>query len=89
MLLSNLPGLTLHGYLSEIVTRAWQDLGTILAKILPRSSHGYHFAMVRSYQELSESHVPKKNFCKTLCGREKNERNSTKINIYANLHCWT
>ena len=30
------PGLTLHGYLSKILARSCQDLGTLLAKILPR-----------------------------------------------------
>ena len=43
----------------DILVRSWQGLGTILAKILSRSCHGLHFAMVISYQE---SHVPKKNF---------------------------
>ena len=36
----------LRGYLSKILARFW-------------NTHGFHFAMVRSYQE---SHVPKKNF---------------------------
>ena len=43
----------------DILVRYWQDLGTILTKILSRSCHGIHFAIVRSYQE---SHVPKKKF---------------------------
>ena len=42
----------------DILVRSWQDLGTIVAKILTKYCHGIHFAMVRSYQE---SHVPKKN----------------------------
>ena len=83
MLLSNLPGLTLHGYLNEILTRSWQDLRTILAKILPRSCHGYHFAMVRSYQE---SHVPKKKvFVKPYSVGEKMkeiQQNLTSMQIY-------
>ena len=43
----------------DVLVRSWQDLGTILAKILSRSCPGIHFAMVRSYQE---SNVPKKIF---------------------------
>ena len=43
----------------DILVRSWQDLGKILEQSWLRSSHGIHFAMVRSYQE---SHVPKKNF---------------------------
>ena len=43
----------------DILVRSWKDLGTILSKILSRSCHGIHFAMVRSYRE---SHVPKKTF---------------------------
>ena len=43
----------------DIFVRSWQDLGTILAKILTRSCHGILFAMVRSYQQ---SHIPKKKF---------------------------
>ena len=31
-----IPGLTLHGYLSKILARSCQNLGKILAKILPR-----------------------------------------------------
>ena len=52
----------------DILVRSWQDLGTILAKILSRFCDGIHFAMVRSYQE---SHVPKKFFCnKILFGKK-------------------
>ena len=39
----------------DILVRSWQDLGTILAKILSRSCHGIHFAMVRSYQESQDA----------------------------------
>ena len=45
----------------DILVRSWQDLGTILAKILSRSCHGIHFAMVRSYQD---RHVSKINLDK-------------------------
>ena len=53
------PGSTLHGYLSKILARSCQDLGKILAKILPRYWQELQDVMVRSYQE---SHVPKKTF---------------------------
>ena len=56
---SSLPGLTLHGYLSQILARSCQDLGKILAKILPRYWQELQGVMVRSYQE---SHVSKKTF---------------------------
>ena len=56
---SYLPGLTLHGYLSKILARSCQDLGKILAKILPRYWQELQDVMVRSYQEI---HVPKKTF---------------------------
>ena len=63
----------------DILVRSWQDLGTILAKILTRSSHAIHFAMVRSYQE---SHVPKKNFIVKSCLVSKNLKGSQeKINM--------
>ena len=52
----------------DILVRSWQDLGTILAKILTRSCHGVHFAMVTSYQE---SHVLKKNFIENPIWPEK------------------
>ena len=39
----------------DILERSWQDLGTILAKILSRSCHGINFAMVRSYQESQDA----------------------------------
>ena len=43
----------------HILVRSWQDLGTILAKILSRTCHGTPVAMVRSYQEIQ---VPKNTF---------------------------
>ena len=61
---------------------SWQDLGTTLAKILPRSCHGIHFAMVRSYQE---SNVPKKNFLvkSYLAGKnlKESQQKSTSMQI--------
>ena len=71
----------------DILVRSWQDLGTILAKILSRYCHGIHFAMIRSYQEI---HVPKKNFIvesylarKDLKG---SQQKSTSIQIYIVRH---
>ena len=55
------PGSTLHGYLSKILTRSCQDLGKILAKIVTRYCQELQDAMVRSYQE---SHVSKKDLTK-------------------------
>ena len=79
------PGLTLHGYLDKILARSCQDLGKILAKILPRYCQELQDVMVRFYQEY---HVPKKTFIvKSFFAREKSERESTKINISANLYC--
>ena len=43
----------------DILVRSWQDLGKILAKILPRCWQELQNVMVRFYQE---SHVPKKTF---------------------------
>ena len=43
----------------DILVRSWQDLGKILAKILPRYWQELQDVMVRSYQE---SNVPKKTF---------------------------
>ena len=71
----------------DILVRSWQDLGKILARILPKHCQELQDVMVRSYQE---SHVPKKNIIgKYYLAREKreHERKSTKINIYADLHC--
>ena len=45
----------------DILVRSWQDLGKILAKILPRYWQELQDVMVRSYQE---SHVSKKNLTK-------------------------
>ena len=57
----------------DILVRSWQDLGTILAKIVSRSCHGVQFAIVRSYQE---SHVLKKNFIvKSYLARKNLEGN--------------
>ena len=35
----------------DILVRSWQDLGKILAKILPRYCQELQDVMVRSYQE--------------------------------------
>ena len=59
MHLIDVPGSTLHGYLSKISGRSCQDLGKILAKIVTRYCQELQDAMVRSYQE---SHVSKKTF---------------------------
>ena len=79
-----LPGWTLHGYLSTIFARSCQDLEKIIAKILPRYYQESQYVMVRSYQE---SHIPKKSSFKIPFGQNKSERKSTKIYIYADLHC--
>ena len=41
----------------DILVRSWQDLGTILAKILSKSCHGLNFDMVRSYQDRHVSKI--------------------------------
>ena len=56
----------------EILVISWQDLGTILAKILSRRSHGIHFAMVRSDQVRHEKFYledqdGKKKLLRTAC----------------------
>ena len=71
----------------DILVTSWQDLGIILARILIRSSHGIHFAMVRFYQE---SHVPKKNFIVKSYLSTKNlkgsQQKSTSKQIYIVRH---
>ena len=68
----NLPGPTLHGYLSKTLARSCQDLGKILAKILPRYCQELQDVMLGSYQE---SHVPKKNFIvKSYLAKTKSEK---------------
>ena len=65
----------------DILVRSWQDLGKILAKILPRVArcHG---------KILSREPCSQENFyCKILFGWKRFERKSTKIYIYADLHC--
>ena len=64
---------TLHGYLSKILARSCQDLGKILAKILPRYWQELQDVMVRSYQE---SHVSKKTFIIKSNLNEKNLKRS-------------
>ena len=69
----------------DILVRSWQDLGKILAKIVTRYCQELQDVMVRSYQD---GHVPKKNVnCKILFGKKKYGTKSTKVNIYADLHC--
>ena len=81
------PGLTINGYLSNILARSCPNLRTILAKILSRSCHGINFTMVRSYQE---SHVPKKNFIVKFYLARKNLKESqeklTSMRIYIVRH---
>ena len=71
----------------DILVRSWQDLGTVLVKILSRSCHGLHFAMMRSYQE---SHVPKKSFIlKSYLARNnqgRSQQQSTSLQIYIVRH---
>ena len=71
----------------DILVRSWQDLGKILAKILPGYWQEFQDVMVRSYQE---SHVSKKAFIVKSyhdLERKKSERKSTKINISADFYC--
>ena len=81
------PGSTLHGYLSKILARSCQDLGKILAKILPRYWQELQDVMVRSYRE---SHVPKKTFIVKSCLERKNlegsQQKSTFLQIYIVRH---
>ena len=81
---SYFPGSTLHGYLSEILARSCQDLGKILAKILPRYWQELQDVMVGSYQERK---VPKKTFIvKSYLERKKSEKKSTFLQIYIVRH---
>ena len=67
----------------DILERSWQDL----VKILSRSCHGNHFAMVRSYQV---NHVPKSNFIVkfyfTRTNLERSHPKSTSMQIYIVIH---
>ena len=71
----------------DILVRSWQDLGKILAKILPRYCQELQDVMVRSYQE---SHVPKKNFIvKSYLGRKdlkESQQNYTSLQIHIIRH---
>ena len=78
--LTNVPGRPSM----DILVRSCQDLGKILAKILPRYWQELQDIMVRSYQE---SHVSKKTFVVKSYLEKKSERKSTKINISADLYC--
>ena len=71
----------------DILVRSWQDLGTILGKIVARCCHGIHFAMVRPYQE---SHFPKKNFSvKSYFARKKMRNEVNKNQHLAALQCYS
>ena len=60
-----LPGSTLHGYLSKILARSCQDLGKILAKILPRIVRCH--AKILSREPCSQE----KFYCKILFDQKK------------------
>ena len=69
----------------DILKKSCQDLGKILAKILPRYYQELQDAMVRSYQE---SHVPRKILLQNLIWPEKNLKGSQqKSKIFADLYC--
>ena len=71
----------------NILVRSCQDLGKILAKILPRYCQELQDVMVRSYQE---SHVPKNNFIgKSYLARKNvkgSQQKSTSMQIYTVRH---
>ena len=71
----------------DILVRSCQHLRTILAKIC----QDLGMVFILPWYDLvknQESHVPKKNFIvKFFFDQKKPERKSTKINIYADLHC--
>ena len=71
----------------DILVRFWQDLGKILAKILPRYWQELQDVMVRSYQE---SQVPKKTFIVKSSTERKNlkgsQQKSTILQIYIVRH---
>ena len=82
------PGSALHGYLSKILARTFQDLRKILAKILPRYCQELQDVLVGCYQE---SHVTKKNFIvKSYLGRKEDLKGSqqkyTSMQIYIVRH---
>ena len=62
------PSMDILVRFSKMLARSCQDLGKILAKILPRYWQELQDVMVRSYQE---SHVPKKIFCKIPFEKKK------------------
>ena len=71
----------------DILVRSWQDLGKILAKILPRYWQELQDVMIRSYQE---SHVSKKTFIVKSYLERKNlkgsQQKSTFLQIYFVRH---
>ena len=70
----------------DILVRSCQDLGKILAKILPRYCQKLQDVMVRFYQE---SHVPKKFFVKSCLGRKdlkESQQKYSSMQIYIVRH---
>ena len=71
----------------DILVRSCQDLGKILAKILPRYCRKLQDVMVRSYQE---NHVPTKNFIvKSYLDRKDlkgSQQKYTSMQIYVVRH---
>ena len=68
----------------DILVRSWQDLGKILAEILPRYWQELQDVMVGSYQE---SHVPK--ILKSYLERKNlkgSQQKSTFLHIYIVRH---
>ena len=81
------PGSTLHGYLSKILARSCQDLGKILAKILPR----YWQELQMSWQDLiKRAMFPRKLLLQNPIWNEKNlkgsQQKSTFLRIYIVRH---
>ena len=66
----------------DILVRSCQDLGKILAKILPRYWQELQDVMVRSYQE---SHVPKKTFIVKSYLERKNLKGSRQKSAFLQI----
>ena len=66
----------------DILVRSCQDLGKILAKILPRYWQELQDVMVRSYQE---SHVPKKTFIVKSYLERKNLKGSREKSAFLRI----
>ena len=67
----------------DILVRSCQDLGKILAKILPRYWQELQDVMVRSYQE---SHVPKKTFIVKSYLERKNLKGSQQKSSFQQIY---